>query len=49
MNKLYIVILLIVVATTFVSCGSLGSLQDFRDGWNMGVDMRGGSSDEYLK
>lgn len=49
MKKLYFVILLVVVSTTFVSCSSFGTLQDFRDGWNMGVDMRGGSSDEYLK
>jgi len=49
MKKLYIVVLLGVVATTFVSCGSEAFMGGFKDGWNTTVEKNGGSSDLYLK
>ena len=37
---------------SLTSCGSLGNISDedaFKHGWNTGVILRGGSSDEFLK
>lgn len=52
MKKIYIIILFITAAAALTSCGSFSSLSEedhYRNGYNMGVILRGGSSDEFIR
>ena len=52
MKKLYVILAVALAIMSLSSCGSLASMDSesaYRNGYNMGVFLRGGDSSEYLR
>ena len=52
MKKVLVFIMFMAAMMSLTSCGSYANIsneQAYKNGYNMGVFLRGGSSDEYLR